>query len=156
MSATVPQPFERRYWVLAMLPLLLAAAPAPEAAAPAPAEGEATEQPAPPAVAPAGRKSLPKEGIYRVLGNDVKGPSGTVVAQVVNVLVDGQGTPVAAVLDYGGFLGVGKRRIAVEWRALGFGAEGMTLSLSRDQLKNFPELREGDEPVVATAPPSPS
>jgi hypothetical protein len=93
----------------------------------------------------------------RVLGRDVKGPAGQVVAQVVNVLVDGSGRPLAAVLDYGGFMGVGKRRIAVAWRALSFapggtpGGGGITLALTRDQLKGFPDHKDG-EPIVVAAP----
>ncbi|MBD0273067.1 MAG: hypothetical protein ICV73_14215, partial [Acetobacteraceae bacterium] len=58
---------------------------------------------------PAERELIPDGVAVRVLGRDVKGPSGQVVAQVVNVLVDGSGRPLAAVLDYGGFMGVGKR-----------------------------------------------
>jgi hypothetical protein len=120
------------------------------------AEGDPASAP------PAARERLPDGTTLRVLGRDVKGPSGEVVAQVVNVLVDGSGRPVAAILDYGGFMGVGKRRIAVAWRTLSFapggtpgpGGGGMTLSLSRDQLKGFPDHKDG-EPVVVAAPPLP-
>ncbi len=111
------------------------------------------------AAAPAAREVIPDGTAVRVLGRDVKGPSGQVVAQVVNVLVDGAGRPLAAVLDYGGFMGVGKRRIAVAWRALGFapggtpGGGGITLALTRDQLKAFPDHKDG-EPVVVAAPPT--
>ncbi len=110
-------------------------------------------------VSPATRELIPDGTAVRVLGRDVKGPSGQVVAQVVNVLVDGSGRPLAAVLDYGGFMGVGKRRIAVAWRALGFapggtpGGGGITLALTRDQLKGFPDHKDG-EPIVVAAPPS--
>jgi len=137
-----------------MLPLLLAAAPAPESSPPAAPEDEASE-PAAPSGPAVGRQSLPKESAFRVLGTEVKGPSGTTVAMVVNVVVDPQGVPLAAVLDYGGFLGVGKRRIAVAWQALSFGPSGITLSFTRDQLKNFPELREGEEAMMAIVPPNP-
>ena len=115
---------------------------------------EATE-----AVPPAARESIPDGTAVRVLGRDVKGPSGQVVAQVVNVLVDGSGRPLAAVLDYGGFMGVGKRRVAVAWRALSFvpggtpGGSGITLGLTRDQLKGFPDHKDG-EPIVVAAPPA--
>lgn len=114
---------------------------------------EATEP-----VPAAAREAIPDGTAVRVLGRDVKGPSGQVVAQVVNVLVDGTGRPLAAVLDYGGFMGVGKRRIAVAWRALGFapggtpGGGGITLALTRDQLKGFPDHKDG-EPIVVAAPP---
>jgi hypothetical protein len=77
-----------------------------------------------------------------------------VVAQVTNVLVDAQGQPRAAVLDYGGFLGVGKRRIAVAWRTLSFGPDGIRLSLSREQLRGVPDFKEA-EPSVLTTQPAP-
>ena len=96
--------------------------------------------------------------MLRLLGRDVTGPGGQVVAQIMNVLVDAAGQPRAAILDYGGFLGVGKRRIAVVWRALRFApdqaAGAITLGLSQDQLKNAPEFKP-DGPLLAAAPPEP-
>lgn len=111
--------------------------------------------------APAARETIADGTAVRVLGRDVKGPSGQVVAQVVNVLVDGSGGPLAAVLDYGGFMGVGKRRVAVAWRALRFapgatpGSGSITLGLSGDQLKGFPDHKDGEPVVVAAPPPLP-
>lgn len=124
-----------------------------------PAGAASAEEAAAPAAAPAARELIPDGTAVRVLGRDVKGPSGQVVAQVVNVLVDGSGRPLAAVLDYGGFMGLGRRRIAVAWRALGFaaggtpGGGGITLALTRDQLKAFPDHKDG-EPIVVAAPPT--
>ncbi|WP_419899374.1 PRC-barrel domain-containing protein [Roseomonas sp. USHLN139] len=103
----------------------------------------------------AARETLAKGSVFRVLGQEVRGVTNIVVAQVVNVLVDAQGEPRAAVLDYGGFLGVGKRRIAVGWQALSFGPEGIRLSISRDQMKNFPDYKEGEEVVMALPPHGP-
>ncbi|MFO1118772.1 MAG: PRC-barrel domain-containing protein [Rhodospirillales bacterium] len=37
---------------------------------------------------------------------------------VVDVLFDAEARPRAAVIDFGGFLGVGSRRIAIDWQAL--------------------------------------
>lgn len=115
----------------------------------------------PAAAAPplAAREQIPDGTAVRVLGRDVRGPSGQVVAQVVNVLVDEAGRPLAAVLDYGGFMGVGKRRIAVAWRALRFtpgktpGGSGIALTLTLDQLKGFPDHKDG-EPLLVAAPPA--
>ena len=138
----------------ALLSLLALAPPS----APASAEGDAAPAAAPPepAAPPAAREQIPHRAAVRLIGRDVKGPSGTAVAQIVNVLVDGSGQPVAAVLDYGGFMGVGRRRIAVAWRALRFAPDKsedgtITLGLTRDQLKDFPEAKRG-EPLVVAAP----
>ncbi|EFH13453.1 PRC-barrel domain-containing protein, partial [Teichococcus cervicalis] len=106
------------------------------------------------AVPPAARETLPRAGLFRVLGQDVRGSSNNVVGQVVNVLVDPEGRPRVAVLDYGGFLGVGRRRIAVAWAALNFSPDGIRLGLGRDQLKAFPEYREGEDVTFALPPPA--
>jgi hypothetical protein len=126
---------------------VLAALAAGPALGQTPASGDAAP------AAPVGREMLAKGTVFRALGPEVKGPSGTTVAMLVNVLVDEQGAPRAAVLDYGGFLGVGKRRIAVAWPMLRFGPQGIVLALSRDQLKAFPELRDGEDIAMATLPP---
>lgn len=55
-----------------------------------------------------------------ILGRTVYGSAGNVVGRLVDVLVDAAGLPQAAVLDVGGFLGVGNRVIAVHWAALHF------------------------------------
>jgi len=135
--------------VLPALLLLLAGFSLPALAAAD--EDEAESAPVP----PISQETLPKDSTFRVLGSDVKGPSGIVVGQVVNVLVDESGNPRAVVLDYGGFLGVGKRRIAVAWPMVQFGAKGALLSLTRDQLKGFPEYRDGEDTVMAATPPQP-
>jgi len=62
----------------------------------------------------------------------------------------------AAVIDFGGFLGVGSRKIAVDWSALHFGGavrhEGdIKLGLTQDQLKAAPEYKDGASVVVIGA-----
>ena len=43
------------------------------------------------------------------------------MGRIVDVIVDRTGTVRAAVIDFGGFLGVGSRKIVVDWSALHFG-----------------------------------
>ena len=153
---------------LAQTPALAQEAPArPDAAAPAapapadpgaaspgtpaPASPSAATPPRPP---PAAREELPRLASQRVIGREVTGPSGDVVGRIVNVLMDDAGQPRAAVLDYGGFLGVGRRRVAVAWRTLSFSPEVVKLALTRDQIRAFPDYKEGESVVVA-APPEP-
>jgi hypothetical protein len=121
-------------------------APAPPATPPA---AEAPPQP------PATIRKLEKGSFFRLLGQDVKSPSDMVVAQLVNVLVDAEAQPVGAVLDYGGFLGVGKRRLAVAWDVLSIGPSGIKLSLSREQLRSVPDFKDGEGAILA-APPAPA
>ena len=67
-----------------------------------------------------------------------------------------KGTTRAAIIDFGGFLGVGSRKIAVAWTALHFvpAAEkryGIVLELTRDQVKPAPEYKEGKPILVLVA-----
>jgi len=103
----------------------------------------------------AGRTQLPAGASVLLLGHAVKNAKGTVVGQITNVIVDQAGQPLAAVLDYGGFLGVGHRKIAVAWQVLQFAGDGtadITLTLTIDQLKAFPEYKADAAVTVATPP----
>ena len=42
------------------------------------------------------------------------------MGRIVDVIVDRSGQVRAAIIDFGGFLGVGSRKIAVDWNALHF------------------------------------
>lgn len=96
-----------------------------------------------------------------VLGKKVKGPHGEDLGLVVDVLVDPNGRPQAAVIDFGGFLGVGSRKIAIDWKALDFTSLGragtVELGLDRAQIAAAPEYKPGPPGAdVVTAPPAPA
>jgi hypothetical protein len=87
-----------------------------------------------------------------VLGRDVRSPTEEDMGRIVDVIVDRQGTVRAAVIDFGGFLGVGSRKIVVDWNALHFGrvankGESITLELTKEQVVAAPEYKE-DTPIV--------
>jgi hypothetical protein len=140
------------------------AQPAPQSAAPTnpPPAGPAarpTEPPAP-AQADAGKSgtltvTFEARDIQAVLGKDVRSSTDEDMGRLVDVVVDRDGQPRAAVIDFGGFLGVGSRKIAVEWTALNFSraaAKGViTVELTRDQVKAAPEFKEGSPVVVLGA-----
>ena len=95
-----------------------------------------------------------------ILGRQVTGPDAKTVGRIVDVLVDELGQPRAAVVDVGGFLGIGVRRIAVVWRALRFtrdpGREGqISLEMSANQIRATPEYKAADRPVIVAVPPQP-
>ena len=74
------------------------------------------------------------------------------MGRIVDVIVDRAGTVRAAVIDFGGFLGVGSRKIVVDWNALHFGSianksDSITLELTKEQVKAAPEYKE-DTPIV--------
>lgn len=94
--------------------------------------------------------------IFPVLGAEVKSAAGADMGHIVDVLADETGRPRAAIIDFGGFLGVGTRKIAVAWRALCFGRvqkHGVMLpDLTPDQLKSAPEYKAPEQPVAVITP----
>jgi hypothetical protein len=93
----------------------------------------------------------PKDA-HGVLGADVRSPTNEDMGHIVDVIVDRTGTVRAAVIDFGGFLGVGSRKIVVDWNALHFGrvaknGEAITLELTKAQVAAAPEYKE-DKPIV--------
>jgi hypothetical protein len=99
--------------------------------------------------------------LQAVLGASVHSGSGEDMGHIVQVLVDQTGTMRAAVIDFGGFLGVGSRKVVVDWGALHFAPDDqpqhITVDLTRDQVKAAPEYRTGKPVVVlgAAATPTP-
>lgn len=125
--------------------------------APTPAEKQvAPATSSPPAPAPAAVTILNKHEVEGVLGRDVLSAANENMGRIVDVLVDRGGQVRAAIIDFGGFLGVGSRKIAVDWSALHFPPPGkpearISLDLTRDQVKAAPEYQDG-KPVVVLGP----
>jgi hypothetical protein len=95
---------------------------------------------------------LDRHEVQGVLGKDVRSAADENMGRIVDVLVDPSGQVRAAVIDFGGFLGVGSRKIAVAWNALRFPnpdtkTRHIVLELTRDQVRATPEYKE-DKPVV--------
>jgi len=91
-----------------------------------------------------------------ILGRDVRSLTDEDMGRIVDILVDGEGRVRAAIIDFGGFLGVGSRKIAVDWKALHFVPTadkryGVVLELTRDQVKPAPEYKEGKPTIVLGA-----
>ena len=90
---------------------------------------------------------------HGVLGRDVRSPTDEDMGRIIDVIVDRAGLVRAAVIDFGGFLGVGSRKIVVDWNALHFGraankSDSITLELTKDQVTvAAPEYKE-DTPIV--------
>ena len=131
----------------------------PEAppAAPPPQEQSAVPPTAPKEPAPPPSVTIIGASEARgVLGRDVRSPADEDMGRIVDVIVDRSGTVRAAVIDFGGFLGVGSRKIVVDWNALHFGrvankSESITLDLTKEQVIAAPEYKEGTPIVVLGA-----
>src|SRR3984957_4151001 len=137
----------------------LPAQSAPPADPPAaPENAPATPPPAAPApTPPASVTILNDHEVQGILGRDVESTTANEnMGRIVDVLVDRGGQVRAAIIDFGGFLGVGSRKIAVDWNALHFPQPAkpdahITLDLTRDQVKAAPEYQEG-KPVAVLGP----
>ena len=126
------------------------------------ADTPTTGQTGSPAANPAAVPDIPAVTILNnhevegILGREVLSAANENMGRIVDVLVDRSGQVRAAIIDFGGFLGVGSRKIAVDWNALRFPAPAkadakITLELTRDQVKAAPEYLEGRPVVVLGA-----
>jgi hypothetical protein len=89
---------------------------------------------------------------HGVLGRDVRSAADEDMGRIVDVVVDRAGQVRAAVIDFGGFLGVGSRKIVVDWNALRFWrignkSDSISLELTKEQVRAAPEYKE-DAPIV--------
>src|ERR1700752_540602 len=97
-----------------------------------PTPADVAKEPAPPpSVTVIGAKDA-----HGILGREVRRAANEDMGRVVDVIVDREGNVRAAVIDFGGFLGVGSRKIVVEWSALRFGGvsskrDSITLELTK-------------------------
>jgi hypothetical protein len=113
-----------------------------------PAPPAAPKEPAPPpSVTIIGAREA-----HGVLGREVRSAANENMGRIVDVIVDRAGVVRAAVIDFGGFLGVGSRKIVVDWSALHFGrvankSDSITLELTKEQVMAAPEYKE-DTPIV--------
>lgn len=127
----------------------------PQPAAPAPESLSPQPQPSPkPAAASGGTPAVVLDGqqVESILGKKVRSAGGDDMGRIVDIIGDRSGQVRAAIVDFGGFLGVGSRQIAVDWKALRFPMEGksdaVVVDLSRDQLRVAPAYKAGEQIVV--------
>ena len=91
-----------------------------------------------------------------ILGKEVRSSADENMGRIVDIIVDRSGQVRAAVIDFGGFLGVGSRKIAVDWGVLNFSApkekrDVVTIELTRDQVKTAPEYKDKRAVIVLGA-----
>jgi hypothetical protein len=154
-------------------PVAQPAAPAAQPAAPVAQLAAPVAQPAAPVAQPAAPakpvasvapppspnlEPLTDHDCTGVLGKKVIGPDGKELGLIVDVLVDAHGRPHAAIIDFGGFLGVGSRKIAVDWRLLkptpGQPDWKLSLNLDRAEIQGAPEYKPGAPADKMVGPPA--
>ena len=131
-------------------------------AAAQPNSGKAvTQDSAPAQAAPDKRNEAAIEGkqLGSVLGIEVRTPTENSVGRIVDLLANRGGQVEAAVIEFGGFLGMGTRKIAIEWSALRLETSGKQtvaiLDMARDQLRAAPEYK-AEQPIVVRRRAEPS
>jgi hypothetical protein len=101
-------------------------------------------------------QSVAPEVAEAILGQPVIDPKGKEIGRLVDVLVDAKGEPQAAVIDFGGFMGVGNRKVAVHWSVLHFNPGDakykVTLVMTPDQLKAAPEFLNSNKAAPVVTP----
>jgi hypothetical protein len=136
------------------------AQPEPASSAPTelrspPAENPISSQPAGNAANRPATVALDRQVAQGVLGREVRSAADENMGRIIDVIVDRVGNVRAAVIDFGGFLGVGSRKIAVDWNALHFtavdGNDRITVGFTRDQVKAAPEYQDGKSIIVLSA-----
>src|SRR5258708_1661470 len=119
-------------------------------------ENPPSTAPAPPAATP----PIPSPGtpamvlddqeVSTILGKSVRSSADEDMGRIVDIIVSRDGQVHAAIIDFGGFLGIGTRKIAVDWRALNFAPAGkpraITVELTRNHVRLPPEYKRR-EPV---------
>lgn len=142
----------------------------PPSQAPSTAEPPAPDtQPAKPSGAPAkpAGEGIPAlvvdtEQMQGILGKQVRSSTGEDMGRIVDVIVDRSARVRAAVIDFGGFLGVGSRQIAVAWTAIrrnndNPGTPGtLSVDFTRDQLRVAPTYKAGEQIVLIGQVTSPN
>jgi sporulation protein YlmC with PRC-barrel domain len=82
---------------------------------------------------------LDDQEVSTILGKSVRSSAGEDMGRIVDIIVSRDGQVHAAIIDFGGFLGIGMRKIAVDWHALNFAPAGkpvlITLELTRNQVR---------------------
>ncbi len=128
--------------------------PPSEANAPAAVQPPASTVPVTPkdAAPPPSVTIIGASDAHGVLGRDVRSAADEDMGRIVDIIVDRAGRVRAAVIDFGGFLGVGSRKIVVDWNAMRFGKiankkDSITLELTKAQVAAAPEYKE-DTPMV--------
>ena len=101
-------------------------------------------------------QSVAPDTAEAILGQPVTDPDKKEIGRLVDVLVDANGQPQAAVIDFGGFMGVGNRKIAVHWSVLRFTPgdtkHKITVTMTPDQIKAAPEFLDPNKAASVVTP----
>lgn len=84
------------------------------------------------------------ERLDSLLGREVSTRPEGDGGRIVDLLIDAHGQLSAAVVEFGGFLGIGTRKIAVEWSAFHVQNGGIVVDVTRNQLRAAKEYKPSE------------
>jgi sporulation protein YlmC with PRC-barrel domain len=90
----------------------------------------------------------------KVEGTSVYNPAGEKLGSIDDLMIDKRTGQIRyAVLEFGGFLGMGTDRYPVPWKVLKYSPEqgGYVVPLTKDALKNAPKYQHSAIPPYDTA-----
>src|SRR5258707_8154304 len=122
---------------------------------PPPTGQSAPDNPSPTAAPPAGPPSssppgtpavvLDDQEVSTILGKSVRSNADEDMGRIVDIIVSRDRQVRAAIIDLGGFLGIGTRNIPVEWRAVNFHPAAQPRTITQDltphQVRPAPEYQ---------------
>ncbi len=133
--------------------------PAPSATPAPTASTGTTEQAKPGFIAEQGKEQWLAS--KNLIGVKVGGPTNETVGSISDLLMDKNGTVLAAVIGVGGFLGIGAKNVAVPFKSLEMSRdsdanEKIVMRFSKDELTQAPDFKPlmppPPKPPVAGAP----
>lgn len=86
----------------------------------------------------------------KVEGSAVYNPAGDKLGSIDDLMIDKvSGQVQYAVLEFGGFLGMGTDRYPIPWRVMKYSTDrgGYVVPVDKAKLEKAPKYREGDIPV---------
>jgi len=90
----------------------------------------------------------PLIGSDRVEGTNVYRPNGDKIGHIERIMIDKvSGKAAYAVMNFGGFLGLGQESYPLPWSVLTYNPKlgGYQVDLTDEQLRGAPKYREGEE-----------
>jgi len=97
------------------------------------------------AVAPAAGTFPMAADTERLIGKDVYGANGNKVGDLENLLIGPDSRVRAAIIEFGGFLGIGTNKVAVPWDQLQITGDRAVTNLTKEQVRAMPRW-EKDRP----------
>lgn len=153
-SRSPMRPFKRAYLAgaltLVAVQLLAPSAQSQNSTKPSPREPIVEDARAAPYIAGQRPEIAAEAEVRSLLGIQVRTKTEEDMGRIIDLLADRDGKVVAAVIEFGGFLGIGTRKIAVEWSALRVEADKSPvaiLDVTREQLRAASEYKP-DRPAA--------